>query len=221
MKELRLERVQPALRQDTPAQEGMEIQELSVEHASVLLFLSFRFSQGAASTQSQIFHWLHLNFPQYRFRDEAFVAEVLKRIQEMSQTFILKNKTHKEIDLSKVNTNAKDELYAMRRVLDGELGDEQQRILVLQQLVNGILERDFKYIEGRPAGQAAKSHIVTYAFNHRPTGAPEYDQMFREIGDFINQEKNKIAIGELSLLGPITRNLLKSIEEAYSVKKND
>ncbi|MBP9748486.1 MAG: hypothetical protein KBD17_02605, partial [Candidatus Pacebacteria bacterium] len=68
-----------------------EIQELSVEHFSRLVFLSFRFSQGEPQLQRYILKWVSSAFPSYRITP-ANLELAYGRIKAMASNFVLKNR---------------------------------------------------------------------------------------------------------------------------------
>ncbi len=176
-----------------------EIERLSVDHAAMLIFLSFRFSQGSGGTQDAILEWLHLAFPSYRLSQEN-IENVSNKIVEMSKKYILNNlKRHttnndpggRPVTEDYIKKEVSDYVNSFFVTLEGGVDNHLTRQQSLEKILTRIIERDYYYLigqKGRPNG-GMDSQFVTYGIQRKPTGLAEYDQMFRDMYNLVESER--------------------------------
>jgi hypothetical protein len=196
---------------ESPENNRENLNELSVERAAKLLFLSFRFSQGNSLAQHRIFEWLRLNYPDYRILEKDCEA-VLSRAIEIAKSFFNKQgqKLHVNIEPDIVKSSLESELGKMQRLFKGRNLNssslpnspiELEEILekektILGSLLDVLTEVDIKNInKGRTRYTGYQSNkvetdprasfLVDYGLLGNSTGATEYDNMFKQIKDYI------------------------------------
>lgn len=177
--------------------------ELDVEQAGNLFIQSFRFSQGEVELQEDIFRFLHEIHPEWRMSDdfrEKVYAESIEKIKNIvfasSRRGIPggpKNNMHTTVGTTHpqdravevVKGGAKEELRQMQGILngDGRLGDTDAKTGddLIQKIAYSMLIRDINYLKkGRSI-----SYLRHFAFDSRSTSIPEYDLLFRKVGEYL------------------------------------
>lgn len=206
--------------------ESAEPQSLEFGRAKSLLIRSFQFSQGHTHLQSNIYRWLHINYPAYRLNHElksrlevqlrralpgivrlpnthfSSPEEVIRHPQNMfTQSGLI------PIPPSEIETVLIRELRIFQEILSGSQPHIKDYIALMDELAYGIIKRDHQYIvagggrerrgkEGSTSPDDDKflSHICYYCLLGMPTGTPEYDEMFRQLKEYIiaNFEQEKL-----------------------------
>jgi hypothetical protein len=189
-------------------------QELAPEYAGRILFNSFRFSQGDPVLQHQIFAYLHEIRPNWRIdvpQEEALKATAKKLHEHVAvgarpagERAIL----HTMIESTDFGSELDSAISWLKKTFSGEPIGHYNGIRFI---VDKIITRDANYLlytdGGRPRtfhrpdleksemGDPWLSHAIYYGIEGHTTGIPEYDQMFHELGDYINNvlsEKDQI-----------------------------
>jgi len=193
----------------------VETQELSVDHAAMLLFLSFRFSQGNMSLQKEILKWVHVAYPFYRINPES-LKQIKDKVTQMSSAFILKatgrhtqsmpGGEEEKIALKHIHEQVSTYANFFEEILRDDFLVAEYKEATTINLLNDMLKRDFKYSReySRPGENRQQgSYIEIYGFEQKTTGMAEYDEMFREIVQFVRNEKVKISKRSRDLLEDI------------------
>jgi hypothetical protein len=176
-------------------EQSIETQELSVEHASMLVFLSFRFSQGSVALQEKILTWIHYQYPNYKLSADNNVL-VNKKVIEMSKNFIFKGpdrhtkQAEKNVPLtdSLVEDQADSFTSLFFRKLQGtRLATSAEREDNMSFIVQLMASRDLKFL----TQNSRTPFLVNYGVNQKTTGVAEYDRMFQQIREFIKKEREK------------------------------
>lgn len=141
----------------------------------------------------------------------------LNRVFKEAETYVLKSgKTQyhplkgkeesENIDEERMNRVFGAEMSTMENILFGHWDQEKvppegwAKDYIVQSLAQGIVERDYYFLvehggRDRQGGDPHKvesdpwsSHIVDYGLNGSTTRMTEYDQMFRDVNDYINSD---------------------------------
>jgi len=172
--------------------------ELTVEKATQLLFLSFRFSQGEPKLQFNIFVFLHHLRPDWKIsrsmKKEIFDAAqpILHRFlapKEIDEQNISNTALHTTVSLTSLDNSHEatlfSELVDMKIAFDDPVAENP-----IEAIAESMIERDLYYLserKGRPhTKQSYLSQVFYYGIDQHPTGAEEYDEMFRQVVDEIN-----------------------------------
>lgn len=178
---------------------------LTPEKTGILLFSTFRFSQGQPDLEGKLFLWLNRQFPGYRIDNESFKS-VLETAQKRNSTYILKRpgSMHAIKDASgkaitSINFATETALSKMQAVFNGNRSEvNQYKDLSDSELLETIREdmilydtrhlesatgrkRTVDYIPNKPETDPRSSQFVDYVLKGLETGTPEYNKMFREI----------------------------------------
>ncbi len=175
-----------------------QTREWTDEEAARLLFLSFKFSQGDMNTQTKIFAWLKVNYPE-RTLPENIEGIKTKSTEVIKKFFNHPKKLHtsmgdNEADLDQtVNVGVVAELGAWQAVQKQEVIKETNAELVKLILENTIAS-DYKFLVSKNDVNPTRSmkgerHLVDYVLNLKPTGAPEFDELFRQANALYHSDK--------------------------------
>lgn len=187
--------------------------ELSKEKVVKLLFSSFRFSQGDINVQEKIFQWLHAQYPSYKV-SESNIDEIKKDLLKKTKSYVLSPKGH-HTQVRKTKTETGDDIPIdhgfIRKQVDNEASkfynmlNSQENISIeqaVQEVARGIIEGDIMYLRSEEGGgrpnklNPQMSQIVTYGLSAESTGVPEYNEMFKQVTDFVLNEFAKLRNGE-------------------------
>lgn len=174
-----------------PKIEKSSIEYLSDEKVVRLLFLSFRFSQGSPILQGQIFHWLHAQYPNYKINEDNF-ENTEELLSKNITKYLLSPKTAHAPQVSDViETEVKRQTASFAQKINSNRNEEVE--LILESLADRIIIKDVEFT-GRERDDKSKLHdsqLITYGWNRQSTGMPEYDEMFRQVKDFVEKELKK------------------------------
>lgn len=157
-------------------------QPLTPEYAARLLFLSFKYSQGESDLQEAIFEYvrgLHPTWTVFPDRGEIWgsVWPMIQRFMKGGHHNPLETEHHEGED------TLNEELGSMQVVF--ERGPTQGRDGLVAEVTGKIVEREIKYIGGRPSAtdqdRPFSSQLCVYGLLARDAGMTEYDEMFRDI----------------------------------------
>ena len=223
---------------------------LDPDYGARVLFLSYKYSQGANPLQHSIMRYLHKLRPNWRIEDEGLKASLYQRASRSVLGFVLPQQSGSPLsrnpgqpDLAyhnpkgegylqtadSITDDLKDELNAMQIIFNdlqpprkqwsvsedtydpndmSNLWDDWQNKLhelPLERLVpiltKTIVGRDFYFlatkggrfrkpdISGNPALDRWISHTIEYALRGRRSGLPEFDQMFRDVRNYITRNE--------------------------------
>lgn len=192
----------PGLSKESEQQE----EPLTVEYASKLLFLSYRFSQGKTELQKKIFQYIHLLHPDWRINNDTY-RKTREKVEPVIKKFILEKRGQYYIRSteSEIEASIESELQEMRFSFAGETVEDRKKIV--ETLALTILDRDRRYLiilplidpklSGRPRENNQEkvtsaidpylSQLCYYGFLDHKTGTEEYDLMFQEISDYFQK----------------------------------
>jgi len=177
-------------------------------YASLVLFNSFRHSQGIPIMQRDIFSYVHIVTPELKITPED-KPKVLELSRKMITSFLYgKGHDRKEgVTLHAnyppkniVNDRIAEELDEMQeRFNDKEKPTPEKKRELIQKIADTIIDRDLGFLEredGRnkiphnsrkPFMDSWLSYIVHFGLNRNSTGVPELDEVYADIRAFITQ----------------------------------
>lgn len=163
-----------------PPLEDENKSEQIVERAAKIFFLSFKYSQGDGNLQSKLFKYIRLKFPE--------LASQLVKIPKEELTKVSRERTVKFASSDKHFSSSEDvidyvyssEISAFYDSLSSPVSGNS----LLAEILEGMIERDVLFSDGRPNGKI-QSYLVVYGQEQTPTGDKVFNQLFREITELI------------------------------------
>lgn len=195
-------------------------EKLTPQYASLLLFHSFRHSQGVEEIQRDIFSYIHIIRPEWRITPEDKPG-IFAGSKEMIHAFLYGSghgrkqgmalhDSYPIQDIETVNIAIADALDHMEDRFDDKKSKPKKKRELIQIMSDSIINTDLHWLleeDGRersPVSEKPKmdpwlSFIVHFGLNGNSTGVPELDEMYRDIRAFIvgsnvqiNQELTEI-----------------------------
>jgi len=181
---------------------GEQSRTVTPEYAGRALFLSFRFSQGEVPLQHLMFKYLHTVRPELGNDDSQFSTAVFRSAKNLVTRTVSDPDKHAVGWEDKVNYELSRMYKKMRQPNNKEGNDEENtRETLIPNITNLMLDKDLEYVaKGRsrsgtsntkPQADPHSSFIIDYGFRGIHTGVAEYDQMFNEIREFIQKQKEE------------------------------
>lgn len=192
-----------------------EKSEPDIKELGHLFFLSFKFSQGNAGAQKEIFEYLKTKHPGWVLTDEfldKLESELVPRFSRYMERGL--GLTHAEetssgqtvLDESKnsVAQTVRNEIEELSSVW--ESADAIDKGEIMKSLLGNILNSDHFWLSrlnGRnkqmgeryhPDRDPFLSHLVYYGFLGHDTGSKDYNDMFLDMAEFLREKYNKHGI---------------------------
>ncbi len=192
------ERVSPP-----PGQQVEEKTPWTVEETVKLLIASYRFSQGDASLQKDLFESIVREFPNRELLARESDSEILEKAKILTEKIILGTGSQhskfttggEEITADIIGADLKDQLDVWRSVahlnLKGLLGD-----YFIKRLLFSIIKRDRHFAVGAESQvQRGKSFLKHYVIDGNPTGTPEFNIIFSKLRQYLVQKNIILNVG--------------------------
>lgn len=188
-------------------------EKLTPRYASLVLFNSFRHSQGMPVLQRDIFSYIHIIRPTWKITRED-KPKILEISQKMILSFLFGTHGRKEgVTLhnsypykDRANTEIVYALADMEDQFSYEAkSDPEKKRELVKKIADATTGKDLEFLSKenarnkipnnsrRPFMDSWLSFIVHFGLNKNSTGVPELDEMYKDIREFITRPGAEIS----------------------------
>lgn len=180
-----------------------ETEVLTVGETKLLLFQSFRFSQGGPGVQKNLLTLIHAQHPEVKLPDpdamqgQQTVGEIIDDYVITMGVQLVKNYMHPDVENATITTEAIRIRTQMYSIFSSPSGDIDE---LTRQVFRGIVKGDYRYLHnesGRdhlhPKSDSWASDFMTYIANKKPpsTGNSLFDDVFAALRQYYKSQKWK------------------------------
>ncbi len=188
---------------DTLASSDNLSSSLTIERAAKLFIASFEHSQGNQTAQWILFEQISQTHPEYAL-SEKDRSELIRRVTKPIDNILQPNK-HTNVDSEKMKKVLEKEIDNMIDCLSKKPKLPNIESFSISDLLEELIVQEYGFLcvkGGRPREKDKYfSYICHYALEGNKTGIKEFDEIYEEIGKFIQSgEKLSILLLDTTLL---------------------